>query len=62
MIFFVSHLLHISHSHWIFQNFTLNDHTRGYLHLKKRKDVLKEIEQLVKTYPDEILEEGKVLM
>ena len=59
---FVSHLLHISHYQWISHNFTLNDHTRGYLHLKERKDVLKTIEQLVETDPDEILEERKVSM
>ena len=59
---FVSHLLHISHYQWIFHNFTLNDHTWGYLHLKERKDVLKTIEQLVETDPDEILEERKVSM
>ena len=27
----VSHLIHISHSKWIFWNFTLHDRTNGYL-------------------------------
>jgi len=50
---FVSHLLHISHSQWIFRNFVLHDRSRGNLQLKARREVLIEIETLVDTHPDQ---------
>jgi hypothetical protein len=59
---FISHLIHISHSQWIFRNFTLHDHTRGYLRLQERKEVLAQIEQLVDCDPDEIPEGSKFLL
>ena len=53
------HLLHISHSQLLLCNLTLHDHTRGYLRLKDRKEVLAQIEQLAESDPDEIPEGSK---
>ncbi len=34
----ISKILHITHSQWIFCNFSLNDNRHGYLHKKKKAD------------------------
>ena len=59
---FVSHLLHLSHSQWIYRNFILHDQVNGYLKLKKRHDVLLEIDLLVETDPDKIPQESQFLL
>jgi hypothetical protein len=59
---FVAHLLHISHSQWIYRNFILHDQVNGYLKLKKRHDVLLEIERLIETDPDDIPQESQFLL
>ena len=51
---FVLHLIQLSHSQWIFRNFTLHDKQRGYLILLKRKTVLKEVDRLLDTPPEDI--------
>ena len=59
---FVAHLLHLSHSQWIYRNFILHDQVNGYLKLKKRHDVLLEIERLIETDPDDIPQESQFLL
>jgi hypothetical protein len=51
---FALHLLQISHSQWIFHNFTLHNKQRGYLCLLKRATVLKEVDWLLDTVPEDI--------
>ena len=51
---FISHLLHLSHSQWICRNITLHDKVRGTLFLRKREDVLKELDSLIETDPEEL--------
>jgi hypothetical protein len=51
---FVSNLIQIFHSQWIFCNFTLHDKQRGYLSLLKRSSVLKEVDWLLDTAPEDI--------
>jgi hypothetical protein len=41
---FVSHLVQVSHSQWIFRNVTLHDKQRGYLCLQWRKEVLRKVD------------------
>ena len=41
---FITHLLKISHTQWVFHNVSLHDHTVGYLHDVKRQKVLQEID------------------
>ena len=59
---FVSHLVRISHSQWVYRNFVLHDKTRGYLRLKERKEVLREIDELLEMDPDKLPEESKFLL
>jgi hypothetical protein len=51
---FVLHLIQISHSQWIFRNFTLHGKQRGYLSLLKRATVLKEVDWLLDMAPEDI--------
>jgi hypothetical protein len=59
---FISHLLHLSHSQWICRNITLHDKLRGTLLLRKREEVLKELDSLIETDPEEIPEERRFLL
>jgi hypothetical protein len=59
---FIGRLLRISHLEWLYRNFTLHDKTRGYLRLQRRKEVLKEVDQLLDTNPDDIPKESQYLM
>ena len=46
---FISKVLHITHSQWIFRNITLHDRRRGVLRLQDRVAILREIEHLMLT-------------
>jgi hypothetical protein len=59
---FISHLLQISHSQWIFWNFTLHDKQRGYLRLRLRSTVLREIHERLETPPSEVPPESQYLL
>jgi len=59
---FISHLIQISHSQWIFRNYTLHDKQRGYLRLRLRKEVLCEIHELLETPPSEVPPESEYLL
>jgi hypothetical protein len=58
----ISKLLHITHSQWIYCNFTLHDKQCGYLHNKTLKDIRLTIEELAETCPEDIPEESKFLL
>jgi hypothetical protein len=59
---FIVHLLQLSHSQWIFHNCTLHDKQRGYLHLRLRSEVLREIHVLLETSPSEVPPESQYLL
>ena len=59
---FISHLLQVSHSQWIFRIYTLHDKQRGYLHLRLRSEVLRKIHQLLETPPSEVPPESQYLL
>ncbi len=59
---FISHLLQIPHSQWIFRNYTLHDKQRGYLRLHLRSKVLRKIHELLETSPSEVLPESQYLL
>ena len=59
---FIGKLLQISHSQWLYRNFTLHDKTRGYLRLQRRKEILKEVDRLLDTNPDDIPKESQYLL
>jgi len=58
----ISKLLHITHSQWIYRNFTLHDKLCGYLHNKSHEDIRITIEELAETSPEDIPEESKFLL
>ena len=58
----VSRLIQISHSQWVYRNFTLHDKTNGYLRLTARRDVLLEIEKLAELDPDKLPAESRFLL
>jgi len=59
---FVFHLLHVSHSQWVFRNSVLHDRSLGYLRLQARRDVLLEIKTLFHTNPSRIPAESQILL
>jgi hypothetical protein len=59
---FITHLIHISHSQWLFRNFTLHDRLHGYRNLKDRAEVALRIEILSHTDPDRIPEHSRFLL
>ena len=59
---FITRLLHITHSQWVFCNFSLHDHQRGLLRRNKREEILAEIEQLADTTPEEVPAESRFLL
>ena len=58
----ISRILHITHSQWIFRNFSLHDKRQGYLTRQETKDMMSKIETLLDTRPDEIPEGRKFLL
>jgi hypothetical protein len=58
----VTHLMQISHSQWILRNFTLHDRHREYLHLKQRRDLLREVDSLLDTPPEKVPEGSRYLL
>ncbi len=58
----IGRLLLISYSQWLYCNFTLHDKSRGYLRLQRQKEVLKEVDRLMDTNPDNILQESQYLL
>jgi hypothetical protein len=59
---FISLLIQISHSQWIFRNYTLHDKQRGYLRLQLRSEVLRKIHELLVTAPSNVLLESQYLL
>jgi hypothetical protein len=58
----ISKLLHITHSQWIYCNFTLHDKLCGYLHNKTLEDIKLTIKQLAETSLEDIPEESRFLL
>ena len=59
---FISKLLQITHSQWIFHNFSLHDKTHGYLHNKKADKILRLINEFLEVAPEEIPEDSQFLL
>ena len=59
---FITHLLKISHTQWVFHNVSLHDHTVGYLHDVKRQKVLQEIDRLSNLDPADLLADSRYLL
>lgn len=59
---FISKIIHITHSQWIYRNFMLHDRRLGYLRLRNRVEILTEIEVLHDTAPHELPTESRFLL
>ena len=59
---FISKILQITHSLWIFKNISLHDKTYGYLHKKSTKEMSAEIHRLAELDPDEVPNESRFLL
>ncbi len=59
---FISHLLQMPHSQWIFRNYTLHGKQQGYLRLCLRSDTLREINELLETPPSDIPPQSQYLL
>jgi hypothetical protein len=59
---FVSQLIQISHSQWVFQNYTLHNKQGGYLRLWAHSEVLQEVHKLLDTAPADIPKESQYLL
>jgi hypothetical protein len=58
---FITDILQITHSQWIYQNILLHDKCQGYLHNKKSEELMKEMESLVDLAPEEVPESSRFL-
>jgi hypothetical protein len=51
---FTLKILHITHSQWIFCNFSLHNKRNGYLHNKKAEEIVLELESLAGLAPEDV--------
>ena len=59
---FISKILHITHSQWIFSNFSLHDKRNGYLHKKKAKEIALELELVAGLAPEDVPTNSRFLL
>jgi hypothetical protein len=56
---FISKLLHVTHSQWIFRNISLHIKINRYLHKKKSEKVMLELESLAGIAPEDVPAESQ---
>ncbi len=59
---FISKILQITHSQWIFQNISLHDWTHEYLHNKKDNKIMQQLNVLLDLAPDDVPEASRFLL
>ena len=59
---FLDQLLHITHAQWIYRNVSLHDKDTGYLNLRKREEILREIDRLSEIEASQIPPESRYLL
>jgi hypothetical protein len=59
---FISKILAISHTQWIFRNITLHDQQHGHLALLRRDQLIEEIEKLQAMDPEDVPPESAFLL
>jgi hypothetical protein len=59
---FISKILHITHSQWIFRNISLHDKINGYLHKKKAEEIALELELLAGIAPEDVPAQSRCLL
>ena len=58
----INKILHITHSQWIFRNFTLHDKQKGWLRRKELHEIMEKIDQLRETDVDDVPEGSRFLL
>ncbi len=59
---FITKILQITHSQWIYQNISLHDKRHGYLHHKKSEELMMEIMSLADLAPEDVPEASRFLL
>ncbi len=59
---FISKLLQITHSQWVYCNVLLHDRRQGYLHTKSAEEIMREIEFLSSLAPEDVPEASRFLL
>ena len=59
---FITKILHITHSQWIYRNFVLHDRRVGVLRRNERETVWRLIDKYAETRPEEVPEDSKFLL
>ena len=59
---FISKLLQITHSQWIYRNVLLHDRRQGYLHTKSAEEIMREIESLSSLAPEDAPKASRFLL
>ncbi len=59
---FISKILHVTHSLWIFRNFSLHNKRNGYLHKKKAEEIALELELLAGLAPEDVPTNSQFLL
>jgi hypothetical protein len=59
---FITKILQITHSQWIYQNILLHDKRQGYLHNKRSAEMMKEMEALSDLAPEDVPEASRFLL
>ena len=59
---FISKLLHITHSQWIFRNFMLHEQTHGLLRMREKNAILLQIEALSLSNKIDLPEHSRFLL
>ena len=52
----------MSHTQWLYRNFTLHHYTRGYLHQRTEQEIKREVELLANTCPSDLPQECRYLL
>ncbi len=59
---FISNLLHVTHSQWIFHYISLHNKINGYLHTKKSEEIMLELDSLAGIAPEDAPAESQFLL
>jgi hypothetical protein len=59
---FISRILQLTHSQWIFWNISLHDKTNGFLHNKMADEILQLINEFAKVAPEDVPEDFQFLL
>ncbi len=59
---FISRILHITHSQWIFRNISLHNKSFQYIHNKQLGDIIRKIDELADAAPESIPPEKRFLL